>query len=1511
MSSSDFEMFKTEGLSLKLSGSELVHYIRERQREAAELEKQKADLERDERIAQRNLEQAKAEAEVAKQKALVDAEVLKEKARLEVDAARERDRLEFEAKEKDRVMQAEEREKERVFELERARLQASHPISEPNIRLKLPNFDESKDDLDSYLFRFEQHARSCRWPADMWGVYLAAHLSGKALNVYHAMSLGESQSYADIKHNLLKKFRCSEEGFRRRFRDARPEDGETIPFFLTRIRHSFTRWIELSGITQTYDQLFDLLLREQLLQSCSQDLVTHLKEMELKTAQEMAEAGERYREAHHKKSMARPVKSGDLWVGCSAKEDNSKDYQRGVTRGGFGSPRGHGPRREFEGRRSPRGGRGGVRPSHATPTSGGANQSNGEVVCSKCLRRGHWARNCRTFHLAGVARLTALKAHGDGEHCAQKTDGNFVPPPCGHSLPTLFTGEEGRCGSLRVFDGRVGGQAARILRDTGCTTVGVKSSLVKDEEYTGETARCISFGGNVEEFPVAEIEVNTPFFKGKVRACVVERPVCDLILGNLPGVLDTPELIVGPELAANVAQTRSQTAKGNRPFRPLQTAKAPKLDVGPEQLSQLQKDDRELTVLFEKAASGEKFRQKNCVVSFEIVDGLLYRVFNNTRSSEEVRQLVVPTPLRKSALVAAHDSVMAGHSGVTRTTKRLLTHFFWPGIRREVKKYCRTCDTCQRTVPRGRIPPAPLQQMPAIDVPFKRIAIDLVGPFKPASARGHRYILTIVDMATRFPEAVPMKQIDTEAVAEALLSVFSRMGCPEEILSDRGSQFTSDLMKEVMRLLSVRQLTTSPYHAQANGMVERFNGTLKMMLRRMANERPADWDRYIPALLFAYRELPNDSTGFSPFELLYGRTPRGPMAILKEIWTGKRKDTDVQTTYQYVLELRNSLAETCKIAQEAAQKAGQRYKHYHDKKAKMRKFNVGDEVLVLLPTEQNKLLMKWQGPYIILNVSGPVDYRIDMNGKSKIFHVNMLKKYERRTDDGNVGAVVGLAISAVGVVSLEEDMGTPQVDVKTLPTLNEESVKDVHYDPDLPVARQRDLQNVFEKFSGCLTDKPGNTVNVDDHSIPLTTPQPIRLKSYPIPFAKREEIRKEVKSMLDLGVIEPSTSSYSSPIVLVKKKDGTNRFCIDFRALNKVTVFDAEPIPDTEELFARLTKARFFTKIDLAKGYWQIPVKQEDRHKTAFQTPLGLYQWTKMPFGLVSAPASFARMMRKLKLEENSALNFFDDILIATERWDDHLESVKGVLQKLQKFGLTARPTKIFAGFQTLEFLGHTVGKGTMQPEKSKVDKILSLGQPRTKKQVRGIVGLMSYYRRYVPDFASLISPLTDLTKKGQPNKVQWDHRCQNALERIQQILSQQPVVVLPDLTKPFTVKTDASSRGIGGVLCQEKDGLLHPVLYASRKLLDREQRYSTVERECLAIVWSIDKFSRYLYGQEFMLETDHRPLTYLRQSKLKNSRLMRWALALQEYKFHILPVSGKSNVEADALSRCLQDQVV
>ncbi|PIK39424.1 hypothetical protein BSL78_23736 [Apostichopus japonicus] len=211
--------------------------------------------------------------------------------------------------------------------------------------------------------------------------------------------------------------------------------------------------------------------------------------------------------------------------------------------------------------------------------------------------------------------------------------------------------------------------------------------------------------------------------------------------------------------------------------------------------------------------------------------------------------------------------------------------------------------------------------MPLIDTPFKRVAVDIVGPISPTSKHGNRYILTLVDYATGFPEAVPLRNIDTERVAEALVDIFSRVGVPSEILTDRGSQFTSDVMKEVSRLLSLRQLTTTPYHPICNGLVEKFNGTLKRMLKRMCEERPSDWDRYIGPLLFAYREAPQASTGFAPFELLYGRTVRGPMAILKEMWTSEVDNPETRSTYQYVLDLRERLEETCALARSELQES--------------------------------------------------------------------------------------------------------------------------------------------------------------------------------------------------------------------------------------------------------------------------------------------------------------------------------------------------------------------------------------------------------------------------------------------------------------------------------------------------------------------------------------------------------------------------------------------------------------
>ena len=196
---------------------------------------------------------------------------------------------------------------------------------------------------------------------------------------------------------------------------------------------------------------------------------------------------------------------------------------------------------------------------------------------------------------------------------------------------------------------------------------------------------------------------------------------------------------------------------------------------------------------------------------------------------------------------------MSGHQGIKKTYERVYAHFYWPGIHAEVDRYCKSCDICQRTVPKGRIAKAPLGNMPLIETPFQRVAIDLVGPIAPVTEKGNRYILTLVDYATRYPEATPLRNIEAETVAEALVTMFTRIGVPEEVLSDQGSQFMSSVMKEVSRLLSVTQLVTTSYHPMCNGLVERFNGTLKSMLKRMCAEKPKDWDRYIPALLFAYR----------------------------------------------------------------------------------------------------------------------------------------------------------------------------------------------------------------------------------------------------------------------------------------------------------------------------------------------------------------------------------------------------------------------------------------------------------------------------------------------------------------------------------------------------------------------------------------------------------------------------------------------------------------------------------
>ncbi|ROT71566.1 hypothetical protein C7M84_010101 [Penaeus vannamei] len=276
-------------------------------------------------------------------------------------------------------------------------------------------------------------------------------------------------------------------------------------------------------------------------------------------------------------------------------------------------------------------------------------------------------------------------------------------------------------------------------------------------------------------------------------------------------------------------------------------------------------------------------------------------------NGEERLQFVVPARYRLAVFRLGHHSALGGHMGQKKTLDRIQAEFFWPGMGQEISRLVRSCDICQKTSDRGRVKPAPLKPMPLISEPFERVAVDIVGPIHPRASDGCKYILTLVDFSTRWPEAVPLRNIDAVTVAEAMVEIFCRIGIPRQVLSDRGTQFTSAMMEEVLRLLSIKGLKTTPYHPMCNGLCERFNGTLKKMLKRMAAEQPKEWPRYLAPLLFAYREVPQSSLKFSPFELVYGRTVRGPLQILRELWDDSGVDIEVKTTYTYVIDLANRL----------------------------------------------------------------------------------------------------------------------------------------------------------------------------------------------------------------------------------------------------------------------------------------------------------------------------------------------------------------------------------------------------------------------------------------------------------------------------------------------------------------------------------------------------------------------------------------------------------------------------
>ena len=396
------------------------------------------------------------------------------------------------------------------------------------------------------------------------------------------------------------------------------------------------------------------------------------------------------------------------------------------------------------------------------------------------------------------------------------------------------------------------------------------------------------------------------------------------------------------------------------------------------------------------------------------------------------------------------------------------------------------------------------------------------------------------------------------------------------------------------------------------------------------------------------------------------------------------------------------------------------------------------------------------------------------------------------------------------------------------------------------------------------------------------------------------ELRKQLTELLDAGMIQPSKAPYRAPVPFQKKRDGSLRMCIDYQALNKVTIKNKYPIPLAAELFDRLSKAECFTKLDLRSGYWQVRVAEGDEAKTTCVTRYGSFEFLVMPFGLTNAPATFCNLMNDVLFDflDTFVVVYLDDIVIYSPNLEDLLAHLKKVFDRLREHQLYVKMEKCEFAQTEIKFLGHLISKSLIRMDGAKVAAIRDWPAPTKVTELRSFLGLANYYRRFIKGYSKIAYPLTDLLKKEK--KWEWDAECQAAFQKLKDAITSEPVLRLPDLELSFEVDMDASDKALGGVLVQEG----HPVAFESKKLCAAEQRYSTHEKEMTAVIHCLETWKHYLMGTQFVVVTDNVANTFFKTQKKLTAKQARWQEFLADFDFVWVHRPGRHNQVADALSR-------
>jgi hypothetical protein len=462
----------------------------------------------------------------------------------------------------------------------------------------------------------------------------------------------------------------------------------------------------------------------------------------------------------------------------------------------------------------------------------------------------------------------------------------------------------------------------------------------------------------------------------------------------------------------------------------------------------------------------------------------------------------------------------------------------------------------------------------------------------------------------------------------------------------------------------------------------------------------------------------------------------------------------------------------------------------------------------------------------------------------------------------------------------------------------------------IPAFSKEKLINLCEEFSDIFVVE-GDKLTVNNfysQKLRLADNNPVYIKNYRTPHSQKEEINKQIDNLLKNELIEPSISNYNSPIILVPKKGNEKekkwRLCIDYRQLNKKLVPDKYPLPRIEDILDQLGRAKFFSVLDLQSGFHQIPIEKNSRDITSFSTEKGAFRWKVLPFGLNVSPNSFSRMMNLAfsGLDPQTCFLYIDDLIVIGCSQSHHLKNLTAVFQTCRHFNLKLNPQKCQFFRTEVTYLGHKCTNYGLLPDPSKNDAIKNYPTPCDKDAARRFVAFANYYRRFIKNFAAIAKPINNLTKKTTEFK--WSEECENSFQKLKNALLTPPILQYPNFSKQFILTVDASNLACGAVLSQEQGDIDLPISFASKTFQKGDLNKPTIEKELLAIYWAIKYFRPYIYGTEFLVKSDHKPLVYLFSLKNPSSKLSNIRLELSEYSFSVEYIKGKTNVCADALSR-------